>query len=445
MAQLERAFYDKGKDKGLERIFINELNDCINQKVLLSGWVHKITDLSHVVFIKLRDKSGVIQLVCEKEQIEDLRLENAVEVVGKLCSNEKAPGKIEVLVEKFEILGSTYYDKLPFEINSFKNKAALETQLDHRTIALRRPEIRAIFKIQSEIETAFRDYLKEKHFEQIHTAKIIDSSTEGGSEMFTINYFDRRSFLAQSPQFYKQMMVGAGFERVFEIGHAYRAELHNTWRHLNEYVSLDVEMGFIKDEFELMDLEEGFINYLFNHLNKVCKKELEMYKIDLPNEVFIPRITLQEAHAILLDKYNKKSPIGNIDAEGEVLISKYVKEKYNCDFVFLTKYPVSKRPMYTMTDDENKELTKSFDLIYDGLEITTGGQRINDYEMLKENIIKFGLNPEEFDFYLETFKYGMPPHGGFAIGLERLTMKILKLTNIREATLIPRDMKRLTP
>ncbi|WP_152607248.1 MULTISPECIES: aspartate--tRNA(Asn) ligase [Terrisporobacter] len=445
MAQLERAFYDKGKDKGLERIFINELNDCINQKVLLRGWVHKITDLSHVVFIKLRDKSGVIQLVCEKEQIEDLRLENAVEVVGKVCSNEKAPGKIEVLVEKFEILGSTYYDKLPFEINSFKNKAALETQLDHRTIALRRPEIRAIFKIQSEIETAFRDYLKERNFEQIHTAKIIDSSTEGGSEMFTINYFDRRSFLAQSPQFYKQMMVGAGFERVFEIGHAYRAELHNTWRHLNEYVSLDVEMGFIKDEFELMDLEEGFINYLFNHLNKVCKKELEMYKIDLPNEVFIPRITLQEAHAILLDKYNKKSPIGNIDAEGEVLISKYVKEKYNCDFVFLTKYPVSKRPMYTMTDDENKELTKSFDLIYDGLEITTGGQRINDYEMLKENIIKFGLNPEEFDFYLETFKYGMPPHGGFAIGLERLTMKILKLTNIREATLIPRDMKRLTP
>lgn len=445
MAQLERAFYDKGKDKGLERIFINELNDCINQKVLLRGWVHKITDLSHVVFIKLRDKSGVIQLVCEKEQIEDLRLENAVEVVGKVCSNEKAPGKIEVLVEKFEILGSTYYDKLPFEINSFKNKAALETQLDHRTIALRRPEIRAIFKIQSEIETAFRDYLKERNFEQIHTAKIIDSSTEGGSEMFTVNYFDRRSFLAQSPQFYKQMMVGAGFERVFEIGHAYRAELHNTWRHLNEYVSLDVEMGFIKDEFELMDLEEGFINYLFNHLNKVCKKELEMYKIDLPNEVFIPRITLQEAHAILLDKYNKKSPIGNIDAEGEVLISKYVKEKYNCDFVFLTKYPVSKRPMYTMPDDENKELTKSFDLIYDGLEITTGGQRINDYEMLKENIIKFGLNPEDFDFYLETFKYGMPTHGGFAIGLERLTMKILKLTNIREATLIPRDMKRLTP
>ena len=445
MAQLERMFLNDDEGEKLERVFINELSKMANETVMLRGWVHKIIDLSHVVFVKLRDKSGIVQLVCDKDQVKDLRLENAIEVIGTKCENEKAPGGIEIEVDNIKILGTTYYEKLPFEVNSFKNKAALETQLDHRTIALRRPEVRAIFKVQNEIETAFRDYLKEKHFEQIHTAKIIDSSTEGGSEMFTVNYFDRRSFLAQSPQFYKQMMVGAGFERVFEIGHAYRAELHNTWRHLNEYVSLDVEMGFIKDEYELMDLEEGFINYLYEHLNKTCKKELEMYKIELPQKVNIPRITLDKAHEILLEKYNKKSPLGNIDAEGEVLISKYVKEKYNCDFVFLTKYPVSKRPMYTMPDDEDKDLTKSFDLIFDGLEITTGGQRINDYQMLKENIIKFGLNPEDFDFYLETFKYGMPPHGGFAIGLERLTMKILKLSNIREATLVPRDMKRLTP
>ena len=445
MAQLERMFLNDDEGEKLERVFINELSKMANETVMLRGWVHKIIDLSHVVFVKLRDKSGIVQLVCDKDQVKDLRLENAIEVIGTKCENEKAPGGIEIEVDNIKILGTTYYEKLPFEVNSFKNKAALETQLDHRTIALRRPEVRAIFKVQNEIETAFRDYLKEKHFEQIHTAKIIDSSTEGGSEMFTVNYFDRRSFLAQSPQFYKQMMVGAGFERVFEIGHAYRAELHNTWRHLNEYVSLDVEMGFIKDEYELMDLEEGFINYLYNHLNKTCKKELEMYKIELPDEVKIPRIRLDEAHKILLEKYNKKSPIGNIDAEGEVLISKYVKEKYDCDFVFLTKYPVSKRPMYTMMDDEDKNLTKSFDLIFDGLEITTGGQRIHDYEMLKENIIKFNLNPDDFDFYLETFKYGMPPHGGFAIGLERLTMKILKLSNIREAALVPRDMKRLTP
>mgnify|MGYP002557771602 FL=1 len=432
-------------DKTLERTFISEVKDSQDETILLRGWVYKIIDLSNIVFVKLRDKSGIIQLVTNKEQIEGLKLENAIEVIGKKSKNEKAPGGIEIIVDEIKILGRTYYDKLPFEINSYKNKAALETQLDHRTIALRRPEIRAIFKVQNEIEQAFRDYLRSKNFEQIHTAKIIDSSTEGGSEMFTVNYFDRRSFLAQSPQFYKQMMVGAGFERVFEIGHAYRAELHNTWRHLNEYVSLDVEMGFIKDEFELMDLEEGFLDYLFKHLNKVCKKELEMYKVELPNEVKIPRITLEESHKILLEKYNKKSPIGNIDAKGEELICDYVKKEYGTEFVFLTKYPVAKRPMYTMPDDEDKTLTKSFDLIYDGLEITTGGQRINDYEMLKENIIKFGLNPEDFDFYLDTFKYGMPPHGGFAIGLERLTMKILKLSNIREATLVPRDMKRLTP
>ena len=432
-------------EKTLDRTFISELKVSDDEVVLLRGWIYKIIDLSSVVFIKLRDKSGIVQLVTDKDQIEGLKLENAVEVVGKKSENEKAPGGIEIIVDKIKILGKTYYDKLPFEINSFKNKAALETQLDHRTIALRRPEIRAIFKVQNEIEQAFRDYLRSTNFEQIHTAKIIDSSTEGGSEMFTVNYFDRRSFLAQSPQFYKQMMVGAGFERVYEIGHAYRAELHNTWRHLNEYVSLDVEMGFIKDEFELMDLEEGFLDYLFKHLNRVCKKELEMYKVKLPDEVKIPRITLDEAHKILLEKYNKKSPLGNIDAKGEELICDYVKKEYGTEFVFLTKYPVTKRPMYTMPDDKDKTLTKSFDLIYDGLEITTGGQRIHDYEMLKENIIKFGLNPEDFDFYLETFKYGMPPHGGFAIGLERLTMKILKLSNIREAALIPRDMKRLTP
>ena len=445
MAQLEKIFLNDDENKKLERVFINELDKLDNKRVMLRGWVHKITDLSHIVFVKLRDKSGIVQLVCDKDQIKNIRLENAIEVIGTKCENEKAPGGIELKVEEIKVVGKTYYEKLPFEVNSYKNKATLETQLDHRTIALRRPEIRAIFKVQSEIESAFITYLKERNFEEIHTAKIIDSSTEGGSEMFTVNYFDRRSFLAQSPQFYKQMMVGAGFERVFEIGHAYRAELHNTWRHLNEYVSLDVEMGFIKDEYELMDLEEGFINYLYEHLNKTCKKELEMYKIELPQKVNIPRITLDKAHEILLEKYNKKSPLGNIDAEGEVLISKYVKEKYDCDFVFLTKYPVSKRPMYTMMDDEDKNLTKSFDLIFDGLEITTGGQRIHDYEMLKENIIKFNLNPNDFDFYLETFKYGMPPHGGFAIGLERLTMKILKLSNIREAALVPRDMKRLTP
>ena len=263
--------------------------------------------------------------------------------------------------------------------------------------------------------------------------------------MFTVDYFGRRAFLAQSPQFYKQMMVGAGFERVFEVGYAYRAELHNTWRHLNEYVSLDVEMGFIKDEKDLMNVEEDFLRYMFKHVKETCGEELKLFNIELPEKLEIPRIPLAEAQDILLREFGKKSPVGNIDNEGEALFHKYVKETYDCDFVFLTDYPTAKRPMYAMECEDNNEMTKSFDLIYKGVEITTGGQRIHDYEMLKEKMERWGLKLEDFAFYLDTFKYGMPPHGGFAIGLERITMQMLDLGNIREASLFPRDMKRLEP
>lgn len=429
----------------MKRIYVCDITQSEDTTLLVKGWVHKIHDLGKVTFLHLRDKTGIIQLVVDKESIKDIRLEMSIEATGEKVLNEKAPNGVELIAKDIKIIGKAFYEKLPFEVNSYKQKASLEKQLDNRTLSLRSLKARAIFTIQEEIANAFRDYLKSLRFSEIHTPKIISSSTEGGSEMFTVNYFNKRAFLSQSPQFYKQMMVGAGFERVFEIGHAYRAELHGTWRHLSEYVSLDVEMGFIEDESEIMDLEEGFLNYLFSTLRAKCSKELQMYGIDLPEKVEIPRIPLSEAQKILLEKFNKKSPVGNIDAEGEVILSKYIKETYNCDFVFLTEYPVSKRPMYAMPDNERPELTRSFDLIYKGLEITTGGQRIHDYDMLTENIRKFRLNPEDFGFYLDSFKYGMPPHGGFAIGLERLTLKILDLENIREATLLPRDLKRLEP
>lgn len=429
----------------MERTYVIDIKDCKESTLLVRGWVHKIHDLGGIAFVQLRDKTGILQLVIDKKPEVDLRLEMCIEAVGEKVSNKKAPMGIELLVKELKVMGKVYYDTLPFEINNQAVTASLEKQLDYRSISLRRQKTRAAFKVQEEIVEAFRGYLKERGFSEIHTPKIIASSTEGGSEMFTVNYFERRAFLAQSPQFYKQMMVGAGFERVFEIGAAYRAELHNTWRHLNEYISLDVEMGFIKDENDLMDLEEGFIRYLFGHLRQCCSRELEMYGISLPEKISIPRIPLSEVQSILLEKYGKKSPAGNIDAEGEVILSQYIRETYGSDFVFLTRYPVSKRPMYAMPDEEEPDMTKSFDLIYKGLEITTGGQRIHDYEMLKANIVKFGLIPDNFKFYLDTFMYGMPPHGGFAIGLERLTMKLLDLSNIREATLLPRDMKRLEP
>ncbi|QGU94516.1 aspartate--tRNA(Asn) ligase [Clostridium bovifaecis] len=429
----------------MERVLIKDLGSVKQDKVLVKGWIHKIHNLGSVNFLQLRDKSGIVQIVIDKENLNDLRIETSIEVLGTKVFNEKAPQGIEIQAEKIKIVGKATYEMMPFEINKREINAALEVQLDNRVISLRKPKIRAIFKIQEEIEEAFRKYLKEKDFSQVHTPKIIDSSTEGGSEMFTVDYFGSRAFLAQSPQFYKQMMVGAGFERVYEIGHAYRAEPHNTWRHLSEYVSLDVEMGFIEDENDIMDVEKGFLQYLFKHLKQTCKKELEMYGIDLKDMPSIPRIPLAAAQAIILEKYDKKSPVGNLDAEGEKLFSKYVKETYNSDFVFLTQYPISKRPMYTLPHDEIEGVTRSFDLIYKGLEITTGGQRIHEYDMLIENIKKFRLNPEDFKFYTDFFQYGMPPHGGFAIGLERLTMKILDLQNIREAALLPRDLKRMTP
>ncbi len=430
----------------MKRTFIKDVRLVEQAEVLIKGWVHKIKSFKDFGFVVLRDKSGVIQLVVENTEIlKQLKLEMSIEVKGKVIKNDKALGGIEIEATDITIVGDTYYDLLPFAINGRKINATLEKQLDYRTISLRRPDRRAVFKIQQEIVEAFRSYLIGKEFSEIHTPKIIASETEGGSEVFTVDYFGRRTFLAQSPQFYKQMMVGAGFERVFEIGHAYRAELHSTWRHLNEYVSLDVEMGFIEDEYDLMDIEEGFIKYLFEHLEKTCRSELEMYDISLPKIKEIPKIDLIEAQKILMDKYDKSSPIGGIDADGEKLLFEYVKQEYDSDFVFLTKYPAAKRPVYTMPDDKLEGMTKSFDLIYKGLEITTGGQRIHDYKMLKENMVKFGLKPEHFDFYLETFKYGMPPHGGFAIGLERITMMILGLDNIRKATLLPRDIKRVMP
>jgi len=430
----------------MERMFIKDiLKEDLVGSIKLKGWVYKIHNLGKISFVILRDKTGLIQLVLDSSQREGLKLEMPIEVIGEKVENEKAIGGVELHVSKIEKIAEVHYDVLPFAINMGEIKANLENQLNSRTVSLRNPRVRAPFRIQEEIVEAFRNFLKKECFTEIHTPKIVASGTEGGSEMFSVNYFNTRVFLAQSPQFYKQMMVGAGFERVFEIGHAYRAELHNTWRHLNEYVSLDVEMGFVESEEEIMDLEEGFLSYLFNHLNETCKKELDLYKIELPKINKIPRIALSEIQRILLEDFNKKSPEGNIDAEGEVIISKYIKEKYDSDFLFITKYPVSKRPVYTMPDETDKGLTRSFDLIYKGLEITTGGQRIHDYEMLKENMIVFGLNPEDFNFYLDSFKYGMPPHGGLAIGLERLTMKLLDLDNIRQATLLPRDMKRVTP
>jgi len=272
----------------------------------------------------------------------------------------------------------------------------------------------------------------------------VAEGAEGGTEMFQVKYFENKAYLAQSPQFYKQMMIAAGFERVFEIGAVYRAEEHNTNRHLNEYVSMDLEIGFIKDEKDIMYLEESLIKYIIKKLEEEGKEYLSKLNIELPKlQEHIPALDFNEAINILRQQYGKKGLEGDLDPEGEKLIAKYAKENFGSEFVFLTNYPRKKRPMYTMPLGENG--THSFDLLFRGVEITTGGQRIHEHDMLINNIKYKGLNPENYSSYTEAFKYGIPPHGGLAIGLERITSQLLGLSNIREASLFPRDRNRLVP
>jgi len=426
----------------MERCLVNEAQGNLEKTVKLQGWAHRIRKLGKIAFILLRDRTGIIQCVINTKEVDikDLRLESVIEVNGVVKKNKDT---FEVQADSLKVL-SLVKEELPIEINGEDIEANIDTVLDHRVLSMRNEKVNAVFKIEAEIAHGFSEYLQTQGFTEIFTPKITAEGAEGGTELFELKYFDRKAYLAQSPQFYKQMMVAAGYERVFEIGHVYRAESHDTKRHLNEYVSMDLEMGFINDERDLIKLECELLRYIFKHIKEKCQRELKLLRVEIPEiQKQLPVIPLQEAIKILREKYNKMDLTTDIDHEGEELIGKFVKEKYNSDFVFLTHYTREKRPMYTMPCMEN--LTHSFDLIFRGMEITTGGQRIHDYEMLKKSMIEKGLNPDDFKNYLDTFKFGMPPHGGLAIGLERLTMNLLKLDNIREATAFVRDKKRILP
>lgn len=429
----------------MKRTLIKELNNRINEHVLIQGWVYRIRKLKSISFIILRDRTGLVQCVVENSMIEEkcVRLEAVVSLKGMVKEGKNYLNSFEVQVDEFEIINETK-EELPIEINKEQLNVNLDTMLNNRVLSLRHERVNAIFKIQNLIVQAFREYLTSEGFTEVFTPKIVSEGAEGGTEIFEVKYFENKAYLAQSPQFYKQMMVGAGFERVFEVGHVYRAEQHNTNRHLNEYVSMDLEMGFIEDENDIMNLEEELLKYIFNKLLREGSKYFKLLGVEVPEiKSPIPRIKLSEAIEILKTQYGKTELEGDLDPEGEKLISHYVKSEYGCDFVFLTHYPRRKRPMYTMPCGETE--THSFDLLFRGLEITTGGQRIHRFEDLVENMIYKGLNPENYISYSSVFKYGMPKHGGLAIGLERLTAKILGLENVREATLIPRDRTRLIP
>ena len=429
----------------MKRVLIKKLKEFTNEKVLIQGWVYKVRKLKNITFIIIRDRSGLVQCVIEnsKFDISSISLESVVSILGLVKESNNKLNSFEVEIENLEVI-SKVNSELPIEINKENLEVNLDTMLNNRYLSLRHEKVNAIFKVQNMITDGFREFLKSQDFTEINTPKIVKEGAEGGSEVFEVKYFEEKAYLAQSPQFYKQMMVGAGFERVFEIGHAYRAEDHSTNRHLNEYISLDLEFGFIEDEFDIMAMEEKLLKFIIEYLKKNGKEYLELLQVKLPeisNE--IPKITFEEALKVLKENYNKNDLEGDLDPEGEKLLYSYAKEKFNSEFIFITNYPRRKRPMYTMPNGENG--THSFDLLFRGIEITTGGQRIHDYEMLIENMRYKGVNPSNYESYLEIFKYGMPKHGGLAIGLERITAKILGLDNVREATLITRDRKRLIP
>ncbi len=437
---------------GINQKETSEISDllksgAVGMKVKVNGAIHTIRDMGNVAFVVLRKREGLIQCVYGSESafdIKSLKEADTVIVEGIVSENEKAPNGIEIHMENVTIL-SEPAEPMPIPIAKWKMNTTLETNLNLRPISLRNMKERAKFKIQEGIVRAFRDFLHEQGFTEIRTPKIGSKGAEGGANIFKLDYFHKPAVLAQSPQFYKQMMVGV-FDRVFEAAPVFRAEKHNTKRHLNEYTSLDFEMGYIDDFTDIMAMETGFLQYCIALLKSDYNKELSILGVKLPNVDKIPQVRFDEAKKLVSEKYDRqiRNPY-DLEPEEELLIGQYFKEEYDADFVFVTHYPSKKRPFYAMDDPKDNTFTLSFDCLFRGMEITTGGQRIHDYHMLMEKIAARGMTEEGMEHYISAFKHGMPPHGGLGIGLERLTMKILGEENVRETTLFPRDLGRLEP
>ena len=418
------------------------------KEIRMNGAVHTIRHMGEVAFVILRKSRGLVQCVYEAGgtdfDIRDLKEESAVEVMGVVKAEERAPQGFEIRLKEIRVL-SQPAEPLPLAVSKWKLNTSLETKLSLRPISLRNVRERAKFKIQEGIVRGFRDYLLSQGFMEIRTPKIVARGAEGGSNVFKLEYFNKKAELGQSPQFYKQTMVGV-YDRVFEAAPVFRAEKHNTTRHLNEYTSLDFEMGYIDSFRDVMDMETGMLQYVMRLLEQEYKKELDMLGVTLPEVGRIPAVRFDQAKELVSRKYDRKirNPY-DLEPEEELLIGRYFKEEYGSDFVFVTHYPSKKRPFYAMDDPADPRFTLSFDLLFRGLEVTTGGQRIHDYREITAKMEKRGMDPEDIASYLMIFKYGMPPHGGLGIGLERLTMRLLDEQNVREASLFPRDVTRLEP
>ena len=422
-----------------------------NQIVTIKGTIHNIRMMSDFAFIIVRTARETIQCVyaetfSDYRMTEDVKEECAAKITGKIVAGETKDGskRYELQIHNIELL-SHPAEIPPVVITKKQVNCDLSTKLDYRPVTLRNPKERAIFKLQEGIQRGFREFLTKEGFTEIHSPKINFAGAEGGTNVFKLDYFGKQVYLAQSPQLYKQAMV-AVYERVFEIAPVFRAEHHDTSRHLNEYISMDFEMGFLESFEDIMQMETGVLKYIMNLLKTEYKNEVELLHIDIPEITEIPVLKFMEAKEIIMKKFKyQPSDMKDFDPEEEQILGKYAKKQFNSDFIFITHYPSKKRPFYTMDDPEDPEYTLSFDLLFRGLEITSGGQRVHDYNEQVAKMEKLGMNPEEFATYLMLHKYGAPPHGGLGLGLERLTMHLLGAKNVREATMFPRDINRVSP
>ncbi len=421
--------------------------------VSLRGAVHTVREMRGFSFLLLRSYEGLVQCVVNETSgealqaaVRSLKEGAAVKVSGVVRAELRAPNGFEICLTAVTVLSEPAKDTmLPLPIAKRKLNTSLEAKLSLRPVSLRNLRERAVFKLQEGIVRGFRDFLFSEHFTEVRTPKIVAGNAEGGANVFKLEYFGKRAFLAQSPQFYKQTMVGV-YDRVFEVGPVFRAEKHNTARHLNEYTGLDFEMGYIDSFTEIMDMEAAMLAYTMELLGREYARELAILSVALPDVSKIPSVRFDEAKRLAAEKYDRKirNPY-DLEPEEEALIGRYFKEEYGSDFVFVTHYPSKKRPFYAMDDPADSKFTLSFDLLFKGMEITTGGQRIHDYDALQRKMVERGMNPADFESYLMIFKYGMPPHGGLGIGLERLTMRLLDEGNVRETAMFPRDVSRLEP
>jgi len=438
----------------MKRTKIAELEKSIGTRVKVQAWLHEIRDQSKIKFMLLRDDSGIAQAIItsDKEDFEEVgrfTRESVLTIIGtvknaNITNPEVSEKTLEINVEKINVL-SRADQNLPIQVVKGKEAAELNTRLDWRWLDLRKPKNLLIFKVWTKMEAAMREYWIKNGFVQIHSPKFMAAPSESGAELFSVAYFGRTAYLAQSPQFYKQMAMASGFDRVFEIGPVFRANPSHTSRHDTEFTSIDMEMSFIDSHEDVMRFEEKWIVHF---LTKVKKEFGEQIMKEFDHEIIIPktpfpRVTMEQALSLLREKGHDLKD--GFDSEAERLLSEIIKEKHNHEFVFITEYPVSERPFYHMRKEEDVTLTKSFDLVWSGLEVTTGAQREHRYEILKKQAEDKGLNLELIKDYLNFFKYGCPPHGGFGIGFTRLLVKALGLINVREATLAPRDTERLRP